>query len=222
MSDKKILESWEKNVSPWTKAIHENQIESRKLVTDRAIVNAVSSLFSGKVLDIGCGEGWLVRALLSRGFSATGIDAVSGFIDKAIEHGEGDFQILKYENISSSTLSEKYDIAVCNFSLLGKESVEHIFNTVPEIINDGGHLIIQTLHPHISCGDSPYIDGWRKGSWSGFSKKFVDPAPWYFRTLESWLDLYINNGLKLVKIEEPTNSQTGKIVSLLMIGSLAT
>ncbi len=222
LSDKKILDSWKKNVSPWTKAIQEKQIESRKLVTDQAIINAVSSLSSSKVLDIGCGEGWLVRELSTRGFSVTGIDAVKGFVDKAIELGEGDFHVLEYENISSSTLSQKYDIAVCNFSLLGKESVEHVFNVIPEIINDGGHFIIQTLHPHANCGNSPYIDGWRKGSWSGFSKEFVDAAPWYYRTLESWFDLYISSGLKLTRIEEPINSQTGKVTSLLMIGSMTT
>ncbi len=220
--EKMILDSWEKNVYPWTKAIHEKQIESRKLVTDQAIINAVASLSASKILDIGCGEGWLARELSSRGLFVTGIDAVKGLVDKATEHGEGDFRVLEYEDISLSTLGEPYDVAVCNFSLFGKESVEHVFNAIPEFINDGGHFIIQTLHPHVGCSDSPYIDGWRKGSWSGFSKEFVDPAPWYYRTMESWFELYINNGLNLIKIEEPINSQTGKVASLLMIGGVAT
>ncbi|NRB40317.1 MAG: methyltransferase domain-containing protein [Pseudomonadales bacterium] len=222
LSDKRILDSWTKNVSPWAKAIQEKKIESRNLVTDQAIVNLISSFHSNTVLDIGCGEGWLVRELSSLGLSVTGIDAVKGLVDIAIEHGKGVFHVLEYEKISSNTLSEKYDIAVCNFSLLGKESVEHIFNAIPEILNDGGHFVIQTLHPHASCDDAPYVDGWREGSWNGFSKEFVDPAPWYFRTLESWCDLYIKSGLKLNKIEESVNPHTGKVTSLLMVGSVAT
>lgn len=222
LSDKKIIDSWGKNAVPWAKAIQEKQIESRKLVTDKAIINAVSSFPCCKVLDIGCGEGWLVRELSFRGFSVTGIDAVNELVDTAVKHGYGDFHVLEYENISSKTLSNKYDIAVCNFSLLGKESVEHIFNVLPEILNDRGLFIIQTLHPHTCCGDIPYIDGWRKGSWSGFSDEFTDPAPWYYRTLESWFDLYISSGLKLSKIEEPINPQTGKAASLLVVGSMAT
>jgi 2-polyprenyl-3-methyl-5-hydroxy-6-metoxy-1,4-benzoquinol methylase len=164
LSDKEILLSWEKNVSPWTKAVQEKQIDSRKLVTDQAIVDAVSSLFANKILDIGCGEGWLVRALAARSCSVTGLDAVSGLIDKAKEHGGGTFHILEYEQISPGSLNEKYDIAVCNVSLLGKELVEHIFKVISEILNTGGKLIVQTLHSHISCGDRPYINDWRKGS----------------------------------------------------------
>ena len=222
LSDRKILDSWNKNVSPWTKAIQEKQINSRRLVTDKAIIDTVSSIPANKILDIGCGEGWLVRELLSQGFSVTGIDAVKGLVDKAKKYGGGLFQILEYENISSSTLHEKYDTAVCNFSLLGKESVEHIFNIIPQILNNGGYFVVQTLHPHVSCGDIPYIDGWREGSWDGFSKEFIDPAPWYFRTIESWYDLFISNGLKLDKVKEPINPQTGKVASLLMVGSVAT
>jgi len=221
LSDKKIVDSWEKNVSPWIQAIQEKQIESRKIITDQTIIDAVSSLASGKVLDIGCGEGWLVRELSARDFSVTGIDAIKGLIDKANEFGAGDFRVLEYENISSNTLGQKYDIAVCNFSLLGKESVEHIFKVIPDILNDNGKLIIQTLHPHVSCGDEAYNDGWRKGTWKGFSDEFVDPAPWYFRTLEAWLELFLCNGLTLNIVKESLNPQTGNVASLLIVGTLS-
>lgn len=220
LSDKKILESWGKNVSPWVTAIQNKQIDSRKLVTDQAVVNEVLLLSANTVIDIGCGEGWLVRELSSRGFSATGIDAIEGLVENAKECGQGNFHILEYENFSLNTLNEKYDIAICNFSLLGKESVEHIFKVVPEILNDGGHFIIQTIHPHISCGHIPYENGWREGSWEGFSDEFVDPAPWYFRTLESWVELYVSSGFKLHIIKEPVNPKTGKVASLLMVGSI--
>jgi len=221
LSDQKILDSWKKNASPWAKAIEEKQIESRRLVTDQAIVDAVCSITAKKVIDLGCGEGWLVRALTSQGFSVTGIDAVQGLVDRAKAHGQGSFKVLEYENICSGTLHEKYDLAVCNFSLLGKESVEHVFSIIPKILNDNGCFIIQTLHPHACCGDLPYLDGWREGSWQGFSEAFVDPAPWYFRTLESWFDLFSGSGLTLDRVAEPVNKKTGKPASLLMIGRLA-
>jgi 2-polyprenyl-3-methyl-5-hydroxy-6-metoxy-1,4-benzoquinol methylase len=219
LSDKNILACWEKNIAQWTKAVQEKQIESRNLVTDQEIIKAVSSLTAGKVIDIGCGEGWLVRELISRGLSVTGIDAVAGLVEKAKEHKGGTFHVLEYEHISSNTINEKYDVAVCNFSLIGKESVEHIFKVIPEMLTSGGKLIIQTLHPHTSCGDAPYADGWREGTWEGFSKEFVDPSPWYFRTLETWSELYLINGLNIDMIKEPIDPHTGKAASLLMVGS---
>ncbi len=220
-SDQKILDSWQKNVRPWAKAIKEKEIESRQLVTDKAIVNLIDSLTNNKnqtVLDIGCGEGWLVRALSSLGLAVTGIDAIEGLIDKAKEQQGGSYQVLKYEDISATALNKTFDLAVCNFSLIGKESVEHLFRVIPTLLKPGGYFIIQTLHPHVSCGDKPYLDGWREGSWQGFSQDFVDPSPWYFRTLESWSHLFINSDFKLEKIQEAVNPETGKTLSLLMVG----
>jgi len=221
LSDEKILDSWEKNAAPWVKAIQEQQIESRKFVTDQAIVEMVSSVSGKKVLDIGCGEGWLARALSELGYSVTGIDAVEELVNKAKVLGKGSFKALKYENISAETLDDKYDIAVCNFSLLGKESVQHLFNVIPLILNSGGCFIIQTLHPHISSGDFQYIDGWREGSWQGFSSEFSDPAPWYFRTVESWFKLFHQSGFTLNQVKEPLNSKSGKVSSLIMVGNTA-
>lgn len=222
LSDRKILDSWEKNASPWVKAIQDRQIESRRVVTDQAIVETISSIPGNKILDIGCGEGWLVRELSALGLSVTGIDAIDELVSKAKELGDGSYKVLEYEKMSVRTIDEKYDIAVCNFSLLGKESVEHIFNVIPSILSDDGYFIIQTLHPNISCGEFPYVDGWREGSWAGFSNEFSDPAPWYFRTIESWFKLFHSSGLKLNEVKEPTNLTTGKVTSLVMVGSVAT
>jgi hypothetical protein len=61
LSDKKVIDSWGKNASPWTAAVRERQVESRELVTNRAIIDATLSRSPQAVLDIGCGEGWLSR-----------------------------------------------------------------------------------------------------------------------------------------------------------------
>ena len=41
LSDAKIIDSWHKNAAPWTAAVRDNQIESRRLVTNQAIVDAI-------------------------------------------------------------------------------------------------------------------------------------------------------------------------------------
>lgn len=217
-NDRKIIESWARNASPWTKAIRENRIESRKRVTNKAIIDALLSVPGKKVLDVGCGEGWLARELSALGFDVTGIDAIAGLVDQARELGEGYFQVLKYEDINPGTLAGQYDIAVCNFSLLGKESVEHVFKVMPGLLNTGGHFIVQTLHPEASSGDMPYQDGWRAGSWEGFGSEFTDPAPWYFRTVESWQSLFASNGFVLKRVDESTNPGTHNAASLIMVG----
>ena len=217
LSDEKIIDSWLKNASPWTSAIRNNEIESRRLVTNDAIIAAVMSRAPKTVLDIGCGEGWLVRALNDRGVRATGVDVVPDLIDQAKRAGGGDFRVAAYEDIAAGELDLKVDVAVANFSLIGKESVENLLATATSLLEPRGAIIIQTLHPRTASGDLPYEDGWRQGSWSGFSEDFTDPAPWYFRTLESWQKMLSTNGLCLAETREPLHPSTRKPASVIFI-----
>ncbi len=219
-TDQHIIKSWKKNVQPWVAAVREGEIEDRLLFTNQAIINAISSKTPKTVLDIGCGEGWLVRELVNAGIHSFGIDAIPGFIEYAQSAGGGNFKAISYEEISSHTFKEKFDVAVCNFSLLGHECVNHVFKQVATLLTRNGFYIIQTIHPVMACGESTYEDGWRAGSWRGFSNQFSDPAPWYFRTLESWKLLFIQNNFKLHEILEPLHPATHKPASIIFIGQL--
>ncbi|MCG8491783.1 MAG: methyltransferase domain-containing protein [Sneathiellales bacterium] len=217
-SDKTIIDSWQKNATAWTVAVRDNQIETRTQVTNQAIVDAVISVGPKTVLDIGCGEGWLARELCSRNISVVGLDVVPELIARAHESCSGQFQVMSYEQIAEGGVKGTFDVVVCNFSLLGKESVEGIFKVVPTLLNQNGYFIVQTVHPAFSCEGHVYKDGWREGSWQGFSSDFTDPAPWYFRTIESWLALFRQNGLELVEMREPVHTKTGEAASLIMMG----
>jgi len=221
LSDAKIVESWGKNALPWTVAVREGQIESRKQITDQAIVEAILSRSPDSVLDIGCGEGWLVRELATRNIHVVGTDVVPGLVEAARRAGGGDFRAMSYEEIAAGKLAVSVDVVVCNFSLLGKESVDGVFRAAPSLLVSQGSLIVQTLHPVIACGDLPYRDGWREGSWAGFSADFSDPAPWYFRTLESWIKLFEDSGFRLREVREPLHPKTRKPASVIFIGQKA-
>jgi SAM-dependent methyltransferase len=217
LNDAKIVDSWAKNADPWMAAVRRGEIESRTLVTNQAIIDAVRSRSPNTGLDIGCGEGWLVRKL--DGIDMIGVDVVPGLVDAARQAGGGNFRLLSYEEIARGQLKLAVDVAICNFSLLGKESVEGLFRAVRSLLKPGGALIVQTIHPLAGCGDSPYVDGWREGSWTGFNSGFSDPPPWYFRTLESWVKLFKDSGLGLQEVREPLHPKTGKPVSIILIGT---
>jgi 2-polyprenyl-3-methyl-5-hydroxy-6-metoxy-1,4-benzoquinol methylase len=222
LSDARIVDSWRKNASPWTAAVRQNQIASRALVTNKAILDAVLSRSPRTVLDIGCGEGWLARALADRGVRAIGVDVVPALIEQARKAGGGEFSVSSYEEIAAGALAVKVDVAVANFSLIGKESVEGVIRRAPSLLEQGGALVIQTLHPVASCGDESYADGWRQGSWAGFSPEFSDPAPWYFRTMETWESLLTSSGFRILETREPLHPETGKPASVIFIAESGT
>lgn len=218
-TDAAILESWSRNAKPWTSAVRGGDIESRTLVTNAAIVDAVRARAPRTGVDLGCGEGWLVRALPE--VDMVGVDAIDGLVEQARAAGGGDFRVLSYEEIAAGALALAVDVAVANFSLIGKEAVDGLFAAAPTYLRKGGMLVVQTVHPVMACGDAPYADGWRAGSWAGFSDDFQDAPPWYFRTIASWIALFDMYGLRVVEMREPLHPRTGKPVSLIVVGELS-
>ncbi|MEP6936179.1 MAG: class I SAM-dependent methyltransferase [Nitrospirota bacterium] len=158
LCDIRIVESWSKNAEPWTRAVREEQIESRTQLTDHAIVEAVLSRSPKSVLDIGCGEGWLVRKLRARKIDVLGIDVTAHLIDEAQRAGGGQFFVASYEDIAAETFRASVDVAVCNFALLGKESVDGLFRSMASLLTIHGSVIVQTVHPITACGEHPYTD----------------------------------------------------------------
>jgi 2-polyprenyl-3-methyl-5-hydroxy-6-metoxy-1,4-benzoquinol methylase len=217
-SDKEVISAWQDNAAPWTESVREKKIESRRLVTDAAIVDAVMSRKPKTALDIGCGEGWLARALAEKGVKCVGVDVVPELIEKAQALGGGAFRVASYESIIEGSLDAKFDVAVANFSLIGGEAVDALVGKAPSMLNPRGALIIQTPHPVIAGGDLPYRDGWRKGSWAGCGDNFSKPAPWYFRTVETWVKLLRDSGLHIAELREPIHPVYNKPASLILIG----
>lgn len=216
-----ILQSWHINADAWTNAINSEAIESRKLVTDKAMLDTIKIYQPATMLDMGCGEGWLCRRAASEIKSLKticGVDAIPALIEHAKKNLPAvDFKVYSYQDFIEGKFpaQQKFDIITFNFSLFGEELVVNLLNVLRNNFAKDGKLIIQTLHPVTACGDQPYIDGWRKGSWNGFSTDFTDPAPWYFRTMESWVSLFKQTGYHLFDIKEPMHPVTGKQASVI-------
>ncbi len=218
MSDEEIIQRWKQNHEPWTIAVREGRIRSRVLATDAAIVAAIIKRAPRKVLDIGCGEGWLVRRLAEHGVDALGVDVVPELIGNARIGNSGRYQLLSHEELAANGHPETFDLCVSNFSLLGDAATSNLVESVPKMLNTGGALIVQTLHPWVSCGQKHYCDGWRPGSWQGIDAAFAEPSPWFFRTLQSWVHLFSKAGLRLEEILEPSNPDTCEPASIILVG----
>lgn len=213
-----ILSSWQTNAAPWITTVREARIESRRLVTDQAMLDAIAARRPRTVLDLGCGEGWLCRALRDCGIATWGMDATAGLVESAqLADPDGDYQCLDYASLIEATPQRMVDLVACNFSLFGAEELGRLLGALPGLLEQSGHLLIQTLHPHVACADGPYVDGWREGSWAGFDAAFRDPAPWYFRTLESWVRLLGESGFAIDEVLEPLHPITSRPASLLLI-----
>ncbi|HEV2150324.1 MAG TPA: class I SAM-dependent methyltransferase [Longimicrobiaceae bacterium] len=212
-----LRQSWDRNAAAWTEAVRGGHIPSRRAGTDAAIVEAVARAGGRRVLDVGCGEGWLARALAEHGFAVTGIDGSAELVERARAAGGGDFRTLRYDEVEAdpARLGGPYDTVVCNFALLG-ETVAPLLRALATALAPDGRLLIQTVHPFTACGDAPYRDGWRTEDFAGFACPFPAAMPWYFRTVGSWVAAARAAGLQVVELDEPTDPDSGRPLSLLL------
>lgn len=207
-----LRRSWIANASAWSETVRGRKIESRRVGTDEAIVAAVLDRNPRRVLDLGCGEGWLARALAERGIEVTGVDASPALIEAANELGGGDFRVASYEELAG--WNETFDLVVANFSLL-QEELRPVLSTLKSMAPT---LIVQTVHPAFAGGD--YVDGWRTETFAAMEGEWPEPMPWYFRTVGSWVRVLRESGYDVAEVREPLHPQHLRPLSILFVATV--
>lgn len=211
-----LLQSWHANAEAWIEVIRSGAIESRQQVTDQAILLAIMGRQPERVLDLGCGEGWLLRALADRSIDAVGVDGDASLIEAARAAGSTKVHVARYAALVDAEIDvgRDYDLICANFSLLHQDIIP-LLAAMHALLVPGGAIIIQTLHPWVVAAGN-YQDGWREESFAAFKGQW-QPMPWYFRTLSSWCNALDMAGFHMLGLQEPQHPQSPVPQSLLMI-----
>lgn len=124
-SETTLLQSWHHNAQSWIEAIRTGAIESRLTVTDQAMLLVVQSRQPERVLDLGCGEGWLLRALADRGIEAVGVDGDATLVEAARAAGSSPVHLASYEALVQEKVDvgSGYDLICANFALLHQDKI---------------------------------------------------------------------------------------------------
>lgn len=203
---------WDANAGRWTRAVRERRIASRTAGTDAAILDAIVARAPARLLDAGCGEGWLVRVLRDRlpGCRCVGVDGSAELVAAArAADPDGDYRVLDYAGLApADDLGGPFDVVVFNYALFEADLAVPLAAAKRQLAS-GGAVLIQTLPPAES-------EGWREEDFAAFGEPGWTPMRWYARTRDGWRRELTKAGLEVTEIREP-RADDGTVLSLLLV-----
>lgn len=170
------------------------------------MLDFLGDLSHARVLDAGCGEGYLARVLAARGAQVTGMDISPRLVEQA--------------RAKSPDGSIEYQVADLSGPLPGREGSFDavasylVLNDVPEyrgfastmssVLCPGGRALLALNNPYyafLSRHVTDYFDSGRVSPYRGFWPAGIKVYH-YHRTLEDYLDAFLSAGLRLTKLTD--------------------
>lgn len=218
--NKAIKASWDRNAGLWVRAVRDGLIASRRAGTDQAILDVIASRKPERLLDVGCGEGWLLRrARAMTGCTGVGFDGCPALIEAA-RHADpqGRYEIATYDDIIAGTdsLGNNFDIIVCNYGLF-EENIAPLLEALRRRLTPPGALAIQTLHPGRQDIGQAAAGAWQVEDFAAFQNPGWEPMPWYARSHANWLHTLRGAGLRVTSRIEPRANPESDPLSLILV-----
>jgi SAM-dependent methyltransferase len=163
-----------------------------------------------RVLDAGCGEGYLARILAARGAQVTGIDLSPRLIALAQARDTAEAIAYRVADLSAPLPADagRFDAIASYMILNDMEDYRGFATTVGQLLTPGGRAVFAL--------NNPYAAAVRKRMPDYFASDTAHRcglAAWgvhvvfYHRTLGEYLDAFLSTGLRLTKLVDVDHPQ---------------
>ena len=225
---------WNSNADVWTKLARAGYDVYRDYLNTPAFFALLPDVTGLIGLDIGCGEGHNTRLLAKRGARVTAIDVAEQFITHARQTEADEPLGIDYRVASAVVLpfdDATFDFAAGFMSFMDVPETDRVLAEAIRVLKPGGFLQFSITHP---CFDTPHRRNLRDATGTTYAIEVGDyfrnlegevtewlfgaaPAqvkhglrqfktPRFTRTLSQWLNLIIDTGFLLERVEEPQPS----------------
>lgn len=234
MDHNEVGRFWNANADAWTQLARAGYDVYRDFVNTPAFFAMLPEVKGLVALDIGCGEGHNTRLLAGRGARVTAID-IAGLFVKHAKQGE-EREPLGIDHCVASAVAlpfaeATFDCAMGCMSFMDIPETERVLTEAYRVLKPGGFLQFSIAHP---CFDTPHRRNLRNEHGLTYAIEIGDYfhnldgeiAEWLFRaapprvrqrmrkfkiprftrTLGQWLNLLIDSGFLLERVEEPRPS----------------
>ena len=170
-----------------------------------------------KILDLGCGDGQIARALAAQGSDVLGVDPTQLHIDVAIERGGGPRYLLGgATNIPAD--DETFDAVVACLVFEHIDQMDEAMTEVARVLKPNGQFSFFLNHPLLQTPGSGWIDDhiidppeqyWRIGPYLVETESIEEVEKdvyilFIHRPLSRYVNALLANGMSLERMVEPS------------------
>jgi ubiquinone/menaquinone biosynthesis C-methylase UbiE len=231
MNHRQVGRYWNENADAWTKLARAGYDVYRDHFNTPVFFEMLPDVSGLLGLDIGCGEGHNTRLLAGRGAHMTAIDIAHKFVAHAKNAESTKGPSINYVTASAVELpfrDETFDFATAFMSFMDIPETDRVLAEAYRVLKPGGFLQFSITHP---CFDTPHRRPLRDERGMTYAVEVADyfrnmqgdvfewlfsgappqvrealpnfEIPRFTRTLSQWLNLLIETGFCLERIEEP-------------------
>ncbi|OZQ67429.1 SAM-dependent methyltransferase [Paenibacillus sp. VTT E-133280] len=217
------IKRWDKYAELISSSYGETGDIHREVFLNPALIRLMGSVENKKVLDAGCGEGYLSRMIAKAGASVTGVDYSQNMIQLATSKSQEDLKItFRHGNCEELSFlqNKSFDLIVSNMVLHDLSDYEMAIHEMNRLLVDGGTFIFSIPHPCFVTPGSGWVksDTGEKLYWKvdnyffegTYNQNFpIDQEEKFLifhRTLSSYVNTIVRAGFQIEEMIEPKPS----------------
>ncbi|MBW4622017.1 MAG: class I SAM-dependent methyltransferase [Cyanosarcina radialis HA8281-LM2] len=218
--DEEVKEFWDRVAEDWEIQVGDDGDNNRLLNSDPVLWQFLGDVRGFRVLDAGCGTGYLTRKLVQNDALVTGVDISPKMLEiarrKSIEAGLN----IEYHVDSCSQLKScrdaSYDTIVSNYVLMDIPDLEATIKSFNRVLKPKGTAVLVFSHPCFPQGKAIAIEPdelvlyeWSfsyfkrqkciEKPWGHFKSEFI----WFHRPLSDYWKAFKSFGFDIIDFEEP-------------------
>ena len=216
------IKRWDNFAETYSKSHTEQGDVHKEIFLNPTLFSLMGTVKNKKILDAGCGEGYLSRLLAKSDANVTAVDYSPKMIEIARERTPNELSIhyIKGNCEDLHSLEDaSFDLIVSNMVIHDLENYKKTFKEMFRLLVDGGTFVFSILHP---CFVTPG-SGWEKTEngeklhWNvdnyfyegAYEQKLGNTEKMFYfhRTLTTYINTLIQTGFTLECMVEPVPSK---------------
>lgn len=187
---------------------------ARQHLLNPALFSLIGDVRGKKILDAGCGQGYLCRMLAQQGAIMTGIEPADVWYRYCMEREQREPRGITYMQRDLSTLDDtpnmptlfnSFDIVVANMVFMDIPDYKKAMHNCISSLKHGGDFIFSITHP---CFEEPSSEWDKKGyvEVRDYSREYAIKTGYaytFHRPLSTYLNLLVDEGCVFQRMIEP-------------------